>query len=103
MTPQKLAGQKKNALISTNKTKAQIANYLHACLFSPCPSTLQKAIQNKFLLMWPGIDKINFYKLVPHAIPKSKGHMSQERKNLRSTKVQLLPKADDIDQFPEKE
>ena len=32
-----------NALINTNKTKAQLANYLHACLFSLCQSTLQKS------------------------------------------------------------
>ena len=35
----KTCGTKMNALIK-NKTKAQLANYLHACLFSPCPSTL---------------------------------------------------------------
>ena len=63
----------------------------------------RKAIQNKFLLTWPGIDEINFYKFVPHAIPTSKGHMSQERKNLRSTKVQLPSTTDDLDQFPKKE
>ena len=70
--PLKLVGKKMNALISTSKTKTQLADYLHACLFSPCPSTLQKAIQNKCLLTWPGIDQINFCKLVPHAIPTSK-------------------------------
>ncbi len=36
-----------NALIKIDKNKSDLAAYLHACLFSPCPSTLQKAIFEK--------------------------------------------------------
>ena len=92
-----------NAFIQVNKTKSQLANYLHACLFSPCTSTLQKAIQKNFLLTWPGIDKINFQTLVGNSIATAKGHMAQERKNLRSTKPEDVDQKELMDYFPEKE
>ena len=91
-----------NALIQVNKTKSELASYLHACLFSPCPATLQKAVRKNFLLTWPGIETINFDKYVGDSIATAKGHMAQERKNLRSTKQQVLPNSIDqtADQFP---
>ena len=75
-----------NALIAQDKTKSQLADYLHACLFSPCISTLKKAIKHKFLLTWPGIEFLHFEKFSSDSIATAKGHMAQERKNLRSTK-----------------
>ena len=99
----KIMQQTVNALIHINKTKSQLADYLHACLFSPYPSTLQEAIQKNFLITWPGIDKINFNKYAANKIPTIKGHMIQERKNLRSTKIQSPNTEDDSDYFPKKE
>ena len=99
----KLARQSVNVLIHINKTKTQLADYLHACLFSPCPSTLQKAIRKNFLITWPGIDKINFHTYAAKKIPTIKGHMIQERKNLRSTKIQVFQPENDSDYFPTKE
>ena len=42
--------QKANVLIKWDNTKSQLANFLHGCLFSPCPSTLMKAIRNNHFL-----------------------------------------------------
>ena len=91
-----------NALIQVNKNKSDLASYLHACLFSPCPATLQKAVRKNFLLTWPGIETINFDKYVGDNIATAKGHMSQERKNLRSTKQPVPPPSIDQvdDHFP---
>ena len=47
---------------------------------------LKKAIDNGNFVTWPGINEINFKKLLGTTIPLEKGHMDQERKNLRSTK-----------------
>ena len=59
---------------------------MYAALCSPAPSTLIKAIKNKFFQSWPGltVDMVNKYVLDSDA--SLKGHMDRIRKNLRSTK-----------------
>ena len=49
-----------NAIIAKNLPKYHLANYLHACAFSPTLSTFQKAISNGHFITWPSIEKINF-------------------------------------------
>ena len=75
-----------NVLIKIDGNKADLANYIHACMFSPNPKVLQKAINNKQLLTWPGIDKMNFEKYVQDNVATNLGHMKQERASLRTTK-----------------
>ena len=88
ITPRKLPPmtEEVNVMIRLDGAKMDLANYLHASLFSPMPSTLHKAIKNKHLITWPGIDNINFTKFVNDNIPMRLGHLNQERKGLRSTK-----------------
>ena len=74
-----------NAIIKLDPHKSELADFLHGTLFSPCPSTLSRAIRNKHFLTWPGIDKIAFGRYVKDNIATKKGHFNQERKNLRST------------------
>ena len=52
----------------------------------PALRTFQKAIRKFHFTTWPGINKINFEKIVTNTIPTSKGHMDQEGSNLQSTK-----------------
>ena len=66
----------------------ELAQYLHACAFSPVISTFQKCINKGNFLSWPGIEKLNFNKLIKTTEATLKGHMDQERKGLRSTKLE---------------
>ena len=75
-----------NYITTKDKTKMELAQYLHATAFSPSFSTLKKAIDNGNFVTWPGINELNFKKLLGTTIPLEKVHMDQERKNLRSTK-----------------
>ena len=79
---------KLNVIIQVDKNKAELAQFLHATLFSPTVRTLQKAILNNHFLSWPGIEKVQFDKLVENSIPMAMGHLHQERRNLRSTKTE---------------
>ena len=74
-----------NCTIIRDKTQQDLARYFHAYLFSPSISTLTKAIQNRNLLSWPGIEKLNFSKLIGTTMATELDHLDQERKNLKST------------------
>ena len=78
--------QHMNVIIKLDKTKSELADFIHGCLFSPCPSTLMQAVRNKHFLSWPGINSINFLRYSTNNIATLKGHLNQERKNLRTTK-----------------
>lgn len=86
-----------------NKTqsKTHLAKYLYGCVFSPVTSTLKTAIGKGNFVTWPGIDSLNFTKLVGPTIPAAKGHLDQERKGLQSTKTQIKLEDAHEDAFPE--
>ena len=88
-----------NYIIQSDKCKIDLAKYLHACCFSPCISTFTKAIQNGNFLSWPGINSINFKKILNTTKATEKGHIEQERRNLQSTKNTTIQ----ADYFPPKE
>ena len=75
-----------NAIIRFDKTKYELAEYLHKCAFSPSLVTFQKAINKGHFITWPGINDINFNKFIKNTLPIAKGHLDQERANLQSTK-----------------
>ena len=96
----KTKSQSINYIIQSDKCKLDLANYFHACCFSPCISTFTKAINNGNFLSWPGINSINFKKILNTTQATLKRHIEQERKNLQTTK----PTSDlEIDYFPQKE
>ena len=68
-----------NYIIQADKSKTDLAQYLHACCFSPCVSTFQKAIRNGNFVSWPGIESINFQKIIKTTAATEKGHLEQER------------------------
>ena len=77
-----------NYIITKDKSKTELAQYLLATAYSPAISTFEYTIDNGNFVTWPGITELNFKKLIGTTIPIEKGHMDQERKNLRSTALQ---------------
>ena len=78
-----------NYILMLDKSKYELAQYFYGCLFAPALTTLQKAIKKGNLLSWPGIQTINFNKLVGKNIAHEKRHLDQEKQNLRSTKLHI--------------
>ena len=62
-----------NVIVKLESSKSKLADFLHGCLFSPCPSMLMKAIKNNHLLSWPGIQQIDFSKYVNDNVATFKG------------------------------
>ena len=76
-----------NYIIQKDQPKFKLASYLHACLFSPFLSTLQKAIQQGNLLTFPNINNINFKNALGPTMATSEGHLDQEYSGIQSTKI----------------
>ena len=79
--------QKANIVIQY-KPVGDAIKFLHAACFSPCVSSWCKAIDKGFFKTWPGLTSKRvrqFIKINTEATVK--GHLTQERKNLRSTKT----------------
>ena len=89
---QNIECQQINIIVQVYKNKVDLAQLLHRTLFSPKISTLQKAIANNHFLTWPGIDQVDFKKLVLNSILTALGHLNQERNNLQSTKIKKQAK-----------
>ena len=87
-----------NYIIHSDKSKLDLAKYYHACCFSPCLSTLTTAIQKGNFLSWPGIQSLNFKKILKTTSATEKGHLEQEKANLQSTKLDKYN-----DHFPTKQ
>ena len=81
-----------NAIIRQDCTKSELANYLHACAFSPALPTFQKAISNNNFVTWPAITSVNFHKFVTNKAAMYMGHLDQVRTNLQSTKNKPIMK-----------
>ena len=79
-----------NYIVKKDKSKTELAQYLHACAFSPAISTFQECINRGNFVTWPGIETLNFKKLLQNPEATLLGHLDQERKNLQSTKEALI-------------
>jgi len=55
---------KMNYIVTKDKDKLELAQYLHGCAFSPSITTFQKSINKGNFITWPGIDTINFKKVL---------------------------------------
>ena len=76
---------KLNYIITKDKNKLELAQYLHGCAWSPAISTFQACINKGNFVTWPGIEEVKFKKLLGTPLPTALGHLDQERKNLQST------------------
>ena len=79
--------QKLNVILRKDKTKQELANYLHACCFSPTISTFVRAIRNGNFITWPGLDQKLIERHLLQSTATAKGHLDQERQGLQSTKT----------------
>ena len=77
--------------------------FLHACAGSPALSTFRKAIDSGYFTTWPELtaSRVDKYLVAPAATIK--GHLDQQRKNIRSTKPKAKPKSSTPYQFPGQE
>ena len=60
--------------------------FFHASAGYPVKATWLKAIKTGFYRSWPGLTYSNASKYCPAAVPTTKGHMTQVRQGVRSTK-----------------
>ena len=92
-------------IITIDKTKTELIQYIYVGCFSPTPRKFLKAIKNRNFLTWPVINTKTLSKHLPLSIATALGHLEQELKNLYSTK-QVKSKLDieeDKDLHPEME
>ena len=75
-------------IITKDKSKTDLARYLHATAFPPSITTSTKAIKNKNFITWPGIENLNFATLLGTTTATELGHLDQERSNFQSTQQQ---------------
>jgi hypothetical protein len=69
-----------------HKTKADLVAFLHAVCFSPTTSTFLRATKAGYFASWPGLTPELVTQHLPKSIASVKGHLDQQRKNVRSTK-----------------
>ena len=67
-----------------SKSKADLCNFLHLALWSPCTSTLISAIKNNFLYKWPGLTEQLVQKFLQKSEATVKGHIRQSYKEKQS-------------------
>jgi hypothetical protein len=70
-----------------NSNQKDLINYLHAACFSPVKSTWITAIKNGNFSSWPGLTEQAVEKHLSKYTSTTKGHLNQQRKNARTTKV----------------
>ena len=67
--------QQVNYIITKDKTKTDLALYLHATAFPPPISTFMKAIGNGNVVTLLGIEELNFKKLLGTTLELEKGYL----------------------------
>ena len=73
------------------KTLSDLVQYLHQACFSPVLKTWTTAIDAGYFATWPGLTSALVRKHLPKSIATAKGHLRQDRKNVRSTKPSVIP------------
>jgi hypothetical protein len=71
----------------SNSNEKDLSNYLHAACFSPFKSTWITAIKNGHFTSWPGLTEHAVEKDLSKSTSTAKGHLDQQRRNARTTKV----------------
>ena len=70
---------KMNYIISKDKSITELAQYLHACDFSPTLKTLQNPVKKGNFISWLGIDDLNFENLLRAPLVTILGHLDEEQ------------------------
>ena len=79
-----------NGILRTDRPKRELAEYHHASLGCPAPSTLLRAIRRGHLTTFPGLTTNLVTKHLPPSIATALGHQDQEAKNLRTTQTPVV-------------
>ena len=72
-------------VILPHQSNSVLIHFYHGCCFSPVKSTWLRAIKNGNFVTWPGLTYDMVSKYYPDTSATAKGHLNQERQNLRST------------------
>ena len=72
--------------VHTLSTKLDIIQYLHRAAFSPIVSSWTTAITAVFYTTWPVLKSALVRTHLPKSIATAKGHLRQDRQNVRSTR-----------------
>ena len=91
-----------NGIIKVDTTKSELDDYYAATLFNPAKSILLRAICNNLLTSWPDLTTRLIRKHLSKRLADVQGHMDQEFKNLRSTKL-VKNDVQEVDSTPEQE
>ena len=75
--------------VHTMKTLTDLVHYFHRACFSPVVKTWTQAIDAGFFTTWPGLTSALVRKHLPKSVATAKGHLRQDRKNVRSTQNPL--------------
>ena len=74
-----------NGILRHDTTKRKLSQYFHAAAFNPVKSTLIAAINNDHFTSWPDLYAGLISKHLPQYSFTVKGHLDQEKNNIRST------------------
>ncbi len=72
-------------VILPHQSNSVLIHFYHGCCFSLVKSTWLRAIKNGNFITWPGLTYDMVSKYYPETAATAKGHLNQERQNLRST------------------
>ena len=80
--PSITSSSKQQALgvIQDSKTRQELAGYFHACMFSPAPATLLRAVKKGQLRSWPGVPVSLIYEHITKSIATSMDHPLHQQK-----------------------
>ena len=85
-----LMGEEQPQITMTNEKTLTVGEhmaYMNTCLSSRVPSTLIKAVEIRFLMIFPGLTNDNIRKNLPTLIAEGIGHLPQHQKNEISTRL----------------
>jgi hypothetical protein len=82
-----------NAAAGSSKP-ADLVAFAHAALWSPALSTLEKALERKYISNIPGLSQQLLRKYPPNSRATAKGHLDQLRQGTKSTKRKSPPVED---------
>jgi Reverse transcriptase (RNA-dependent DNA polymerase) len=82
-----------NAAAGSSKP-ADLVAFAHAALWSPALSTLEKALEKKYISNIPGLTQQLLRKYPPNSRATAKGHLDQLRQGTKSTKSKSPPVED---------
>ena len=68
-----------NFVLRLDKTKPELASYLHADTGLPTKSTFIQALNNANFITWPGLTTNIISKQLPLSLTTLKGHLKQEQ------------------------